>query len=162
ASGECIDTGAVIGAAFDATLAAAREGDEAAFTRLFRDIQPALLRYLRVLAPGAADDVAGDTWLQVVGALHSFSAGEAAFRAWLSTSARHRAGDWGRRRGRRVTVPLVPDEPVERLTAPDAAEAALERMSTRTVLALIATLPRDQAEIILLRVVADLDTRDVA
>jgi RNA polymerase sigma-70 factor, ECF subfamily len=152
----------VIGAAFDATLAAARDGDEAAFTRLFRDIQPALLRYLRVLAPGAADDVAGETWLQVVGALSGFTGGEAAFRAWLFTIARHRAVDWGRRRGRRATVPLEPEDPVERLTAPDAAEAALERMSTRTVLALIATLPRDQAEIIMLRVVADLDTRDVA
>ena len=140
-SGEYVDTGPVIGAAFDATLAAARDSDEAAFTCLFRDIQPALLRYLRVLAPGAADDVAGETWLQVVGALPGFSGGEAAFRAWLFTIARHRAVDWGRRRGRRATVPLVPEEPGERLTAPDAAEVALERMSTRTVLALIATLP---------------------
>jgi RNA polymerase sigma-70 factor, ECF subfamily len=161
-SGERIDTGPVIGAAFDATLAAARDGDEEAFTRLFRDVQPALLRYLRVLAPGAADDMAGETWLRVVAGLSGFSGDESAFRAWLFTIARHRAVDWGRHRGRRATVQLTPDEPLERLTARDAAEAALERMSTRTVLALVATLPRDQAEIILLRVVADLDTRDVA
>jgi RNA polymerase sigma-70 factor, ECF subfamily len=152
----------VIGAAFDARLAEAQGGDEAAFTLLFRDVQPALLRYLRLLAPGAADDVAGETWLQVVAGLRGFSGDETAFRAWLFTIARHRAVDWGRRRHRRTTVQLMPDEPEQRLTAPDAADAALERMTTRDVLALVATLPKDQAEIILLRVVADLDTQDVA
>ena len=35
-------------------------------------------------------------------------------------------------------------------------------MSTQAVLAAIASLPRDQAEIILLRVVAGLDTAEVA
>ena len=47
-------------------LAAAQEGSEAAFSRLRRDGNPALLRYLRVMAPEAAEDVAADTWLQVV------------------------------------------------------------------------------------------------
>jgi len=51
---------------------------------LFRDVQPALLRYLQVVAPAAADDVAGETWLQVVAALPAFSGGEEAFRGWLS------------------------------------------------------------------------------
>jgi RNA polymerase sigma-70 factor (ECF subfamily) len=51
----------VIGAAFGDTLAAAQAGDEAAFTRLFRDVQPALLRYLHVLAGEASEDVAGET-----------------------------------------------------------------------------------------------------
>ena len=39
------------------------------FACLFRDVQSALLRYLRVIAPEAADDVAGETWLQVVAGL---------------------------------------------------------------------------------------------
>jgi RNA polymerase sigma-70 factor (ECF subfamily) len=75
------DTGRVIGAAFDATLAEARRDDEAAFARLFRDVQPALLRYLRVIAPEAADDVAGETWLRVVTGLAHFDGGEEEFRA---------------------------------------------------------------------------------
>jgi hypothetical protein len=45
------DTGPVIGAAFGAMLAEAQGDDEAAFACLFRDVQPALLRYLRVTAP---------------------------------------------------------------------------------------------------------------
>jgi RNA polymerase sigma-70 factor (ECF subfamily) len=153
--------GRVIGAAFGTTLAGAQAGDEAAFARLFRDVQPALLRYLRVIAPDAAEDVAGETWLQVAVGLAGFSGGEAAFRAWLFTIARHRAVDVGRSRGHRRTGPRERSGAAER-PGPDEADVALERISTRAVLALISALPRDQAEIIMLRVVAGLDTGAVA
>jgi RNA polymerase sigma-70 factor, ECF subfamily len=156
------DTWPVIGAPFGATLAAARGGDEAAFTWLFRDVQPALLRYLQVIAPRFAEDVAGETWLQVVAGLARFRGGEDAFRAWVFTIARHRAIDAGRSRARRRTVPHSGSEQAERLLAPDAADLALEAISTQAVVALIAMLPRDQAEIIMLRVVAGLGTQDVA
>lgn len=58
--------GAVFGEEFPAVLAAAQQGSEAAFTRLWLDANPALMRYLRVIAPDAAEDVAADTWVQVV------------------------------------------------------------------------------------------------
>ena len=45
---------------------------------------------------------------------------------------------------------------------PDTADVVLERLSTRAVLAAIASLPTDQAEIIMLRVVAGLDAPSVA
>jgi len=156
------DTGRVIGAAFGATLAKAQNGDEAAFARIFRDVQPALLRYLSVIAPEGADDLAGDTWMQVVDGLARFRGDEGSFRAWLFTIARHRAADWGRRRSRRRVVALEGSGVAERMTAPDAADVALERMSTRAAVAAVATLPKDQAEIILLRVLAGLDTHQVA
>ena len=77
----------MIGAGFGTTLIKAREGDEAAFACLYRDLQPALLRYLQVLAPQAADDVASETWLRVVAGLTGFSGGEQALRAWVFTIA---------------------------------------------------------------------------
>jgi len=43
----------VINEEFASLLAAAQGGSEAAFSRLWRDVNPALLRYLRVIAPGA-------------------------------------------------------------------------------------------------------------
>ena len=156
------NTDPVIGAAFAATLAKAQDGDEAAFTCIFRDVQPVLVRYLRVIALGAADDVAGDTWVHVVDGLAGFRGDEAAFRAWLFTIARHRAADRGRWRARHPTVALEDSGAADRLTAPDAADVALERIGTRAALAAVARLPRDQAEIIMLRVVAGLDTREVA
>jgi RNA polymerase sigma-70 factor, ECF subfamily len=151
----------VIGTAFGAVLDRARTGDQAAFACIFRDVQPALLRYLRVIAPDA-EDVAGETWVQVVTGLPGFRGGEQAFRAWLFTIARHRAVDAGRARARRPELPLEMSEAVEQPRSPDAADLALEAFSARAVVALIARLPRDQAEIIMLRVVAGLDTADVA
>ena len=151
----------MIGAAFSVTLASAQGGDEMAFACLFRDVQPALLRYLRVITP-EAEDVAGETWLQVVKGLPGFRGDEQAFRAWLFTIARHRAVDAGRSRSRRPDLPLAITETVDQPMAPDAADLALEAISTRSVLALINTLPRDHAEIIMLRVVAGLETADVA
>ena len=43
---------------FSDLLAAARDGDDAAFTTLFRSVQPVLLRYLRTIGGRLADDVA--------------------------------------------------------------------------------------------------------
>jgi RNA polymerase sigma-70 factor (ECF subfamily) len=151
----------VIGAAFGVTLARAQGGDETAFAHIFRDVQPALLRYLHVITP-EAEDVASDTWLQVVRGLAGFRGGEEAFRAWLFTIARHRAVDAGRARSRRPDVPLADLHAADQQMSPDAAEAALEAISTQAVMALIAALPRDHAEIIMLRVVAGLEAADVA
>ena len=151
----------MIGAAFGDTLAKAQAGDEAAFACIFRDVQPALLRYLRMIAPDP-EDVAGDTWVQVVAGLKGFRGEEQAFRAWLFTIARHRAADAGRSRTRRPAVPLETSEAAELLTSPDTADLALEAVSSRAAVSLIATLPREQAEIIMLRVVAGLDNADVA
>jgi len=150
----------VIGASFGVTLARAQGGDESAFARLFRDIQPALLRYLHVITP-EAEDVAGETWLQVVTGLAGFRGGEDAFRAWLFTIARHRAIDAGRSRARRPAAPLDLEEVAERYLSPDAADLALDTISAREVVALIAKLPPDQAEIVMLRVVAGLEPGDV-
>ena len=151
----------MIGAAFSVTLTSAQGGDETAFACLFRDVQPALLRYLHVITP-EAEDVAGETWLQVVKGLSGFRGGEEAFRAWLFTIARHRAVDAGRSRSRRPDVPLTLAAVAEQPLAPDAAELALEAISTRSVMVLIKSLPREHAEIIMLRVVAGLEAADVA
>jgi len=156
----------VIGAAFRAILTQAQAGDEAAFAFIFRDVQPVLLRYLRVVAAEAErEDVAGETWVQVVAGLARFRGDEDAFRAWLFTIARHRAADAGRSRARRPVVPLAGtellDAPLSPM-APDTADLALEAISARAMVRLIATLPADQAEIIMLRVVAGLDASAVA
>ena len=154
--------GAVLGEEFPAVLEAAQRGSEPAFTRLWLDANPSLVRYLRVIAPESAEDVAADTWLQVVRGLRRFRGDEAAWRAWLFTTARRRMIDASRRRSRRREEPLhdVPAEALP-LTA-DAADEAMERLGTQSAIALLSRLPRLQAEVILLRVVAGLDTNAVA
>ena len=62
----------MIGGDFAEVLAAAQEGNELAFSRLWRDCNPALLRYLRVIAPESAEDAAFETWVHVVRGLAGF------------------------------------------------------------------------------------------
>jgi RNA polymerase sigma-70 factor, ECF subfamily len=152
----------MIGPPFEVLLRAAVGGDDRAFGILWRDLQPGLLRYLDALAPGAGEDLASETWLRVIGGLDRFSGDERAFRAWVFTVARHRAVDRWRRRARRHDEP-VPLEALIHLAAPDdPAGAAVDAISSRAAVALIATLPPDQAEVVLLRVVAGLEVAEVA
>jgi RNA polymerase sigma-70 factor (ECF subfamily) len=149
---------------FAGVLSAAASGDELAFARLWRDVHPALLRYLRVLTKDetTAEDVAAEVWVDVTRRLGSFTGDESAFRGWLFTLARRRAIDaW--RAAQRARVHLTGDDgDLDRAGGLDTAGSALERMTTQQALALIATLPMDQAEAITLRVIAGLDVKDVA
>lgn len=144
-------------------LAAARDGDEEAFVRVWRELHPGLLRYLRVRGEDSPEDIASETWMQVLRGLEGFVGGAPEFRAWLFTIARNRAIDAGRSRVRRPAV-LVPDvsEVHSPDTAPSAEEQAVRNDATDRALRLVATLPPAQAEMVMLRVVAGLDVADVA
>jgi RNA polymerase sigma-70 factor, ECF subfamily len=157
----------VIGEEFAAVLTAAQRRDEAAFARLWYDGQPALLRYLYVIAPDAAEDIAAETWTHVVRGLARFRGDEQNWRAWLFTTARRRVIDQTRQLARRPTSSLdaLPDltlADLPELHSPDAADLALENLATQAAIEVIARLPPMQSEVIMLRVVAGLDTETVA
>jgi RNA polymerase sigma-70 factor (ECF subfamily) len=144
-----------------AALRAAGTGDHTGFAALWRCLQPAVLRYLRVVVGDAAEDVASETWLQAARDLHRFTGDGPAFRGWLFRIARHRAIDEKRRAGRRR------EDPTDTLAADaaparDAAADMLERSGTSWALRIIADLPPDQAEAVMLRVVAGLDVATTA
>jgi RNA polymerase sigma-70 factor, ECF subfamily len=146
---------------FDEVLARARSGDERAFLRLWEQLHPRLLRYLRVLGCDEADDVASETWLQAVRDLDRFDGGAGDFRCWLFTIGRHRAVDASRSRIRSrihlltaAVAPRADPSPVE--------DEVLDGWSTQQAVALVARLPRDQAEAVALRIIAGLDTAAVA
>ena len=151
-------------APWQADLAAAREGDGDAIARLYRELQPRLLRMLRVEVGDAADDVASQTWLEVVGALRKFEGDFDGFRALLFTIARRRVADHRRSRRRRPSTPTEPADLHDRVEAPEDTErAALADVSGEWAVQRIAELlPPDLAEIVLLRVVADLPVDQVA
>ena len=148
----------------DEALIKARGGDEAGFLVLWDALQPRLLRYLQVISCADVDDVAAETWLQVVRDLPKFKKDNAdEFRAWLFTIARHRAIDAARSRRRHrdkmladtlVPPPATLGNPVE--------DEVLQQLSTRQAIALVSGLSKDQAEVVALRVIAGLDTAAVA
>jgi len=161
-TGLCVDTQHVVGDDFARVLAEAQGGSEDQFAVLWRDANPALLRYLRVLAPENAEDIAAETWVHVVRSLPKFVGDEAAWRAWLFTTARRRLIDQARLRKRHPAEPLEDVSPLEMPRSPDAAQIALDNLATESALGLLAQLPPPQAEVIMLRVVAGLDTEAVA
>jgi RNA polymerase sigma-70 factor (ECF subfamily) len=152
----------MIGPDFPDVLGAAARGDEDAFGRLWRDLQPRLLRYFGVVSRAAAEDLASETWLGVIRGLDRFQGNEPSFRAWVFTIARHEVLDWRRRAARRPAADLPANGLVEQAAPDDPAADALEGFSTRAALAEVATLPADQAEAIMLRVVAGLGVDRVA
>lgn len=145
-----------------AALDCARQGDDAGFRALYRTLQPRLLRYLRIRTTDGADDVAAETWLQVVRDLHRFKGNVDDFRAWVFTVARHRAIDAARAaKARPATVVADVSSVVEAESAPSAEAQAMERMSTEHALQLVATLSPEIAEMVALRVIAGLDNGTV-
>lgn len=145
----------------DGALRRARAGEAAAFAEIYRELQPPLLRYLRVAAGEDCEDLAAQVWLEVVERLPRFRGDATGFRGWLFTLARHRALDAHRRRARwprRVDAEVLAELPGASEVAAQAEEAA----ATRHALALIASLPPDQAQAVALRVIAGLEVEAVA
>ena len=141
-------------------LHAAQHGDEAGFVTIYRDVQPRLLRYATVLiGREAAEDVTAEAWLQISRDLHRFVGDIDRFRGWAATIVRHRAMDTCRAAARRPTAARSDDERDEPVGGVDTAACALDALSTDLALTLIAALPREQAQAVLLRAVVGLDAR---
>ncbi len=148
----------IASAELGAAVARAQKGDEDAFRHLYRTVQPGLLRYLRGLVGDDAEDVASEAWSQIARDLGTFHGDGQGFRGWAATIGRNRALDHLRYQRRRpVAASLSVDGLTDRASLDDTAGSALELVSTDEAIAIIAALPRDQAEAVLLRVVMGLD-----
>ncbi len=147
---------------FPTTLEAARAGAGWALAELYRELHPRVIRYLRVMEPAEHEDLAADVWLETSDALERFEGDETALRALAFTIARRRVLDLQRRRARRATNPATEEDLVASAEAGDVEEEAMASLSTDAALRRISRLPPDQAQVILLRVLADLPVAEVA
>lgn len=152
---------------FADVLAAARRGESWAAETLFIDLQPRLLRFLRSTEPRAADDLAGEVWLGLARGLATFEGDLHGFRAWVFSIARRRLVDHRRTAARRATEPVdhefFRDRGGHEPGDDDGMAIVTDRLSAQEAVDLIvATLPADQSEVLVLRIVADLDVAHVA
>ncbi|GGR78510.1 DNA-directed RNA polymerase sigma-70 factor [Streptomyces nojiriensis] len=146
-----------------AAVLAAQDGDENAFRAVYRAVHPRLLGYVRTLVgDGDAEDVTSEAWLQIARDLDSFTGDADRFRGWAARIARNRALDHIRMRGRRPAIGGDDTELTSWAAECDTAGAAMESLSTGRTMALIAQLPQDQAEAVVLRVVVGLDAKSAA
>jgi RNA polymerase sigma factor (sigma-70 family) len=151
-----------LGENFAAVLQEARTGEEWAWRALYAELAPALLGYLRAQRADQPDDVLGEVMLQIVRDLPSFDGGERECRAWAFTIAHHRLLDERRRSARRPAEPMPAPE-IERLgPLGDTEEDALRALSAEHVGRLLAQLSPDQQNVILLRVLGEQTSEQVA
>lgn len=150
-------------AGLTAAVLAAQDGDEDAFRTVYRAVQPRLLGYIRTLVGEPdAEDVASESWLQIARDLDRFSGDADRFRGWAARIARNRALDHLRMRGRRPATGGDETELSEKPAGSDTADEAIEALATGRTMSLIAQLPQDQAEAVVLRVVVGLDAKSAA
>ena len=152
-----------IGERFAVTLAAAQRGERAAIEAIYRDLSPYVLGYLRGRGCPDADDVAAESFVQLVRWLERFQGDEAAFRSFVFTIVHRRLLDSLRRERRRM------DDPVAEVrsdwagvTAAAAEDEALDGLAHDRALRLLDGLTDDQRSVVLLRILGDLPVAEVA
>jgi RNA polymerase sigma-70 factor (ECF subfamily) len=148
---------------FAELLRRAATGDEAAWSAFFNQYAPALLGFLRGAGAPEPDDQLSEVFLQVARDIHTFTGDETNFRGWIFTIARNRMLDALRSQNRRPVTPVdwqtytASHEHADKHAAAqnDEIDAAFD---TYRLLEDLEPLERD---IIVLRYIADLDTKTV-
>lgn len=151
------------GPAFAEVIAAARLGEEWAVTLIYRDLHPRLGRYLRAQEPRHAEDLEAEVWLAFAERVHAFEGDEVGLNAWAFSIARRRVADHRRTAARRKTDVVAVAELDRTDDAPGPEAIVLDGIGGDEAAAFVARiLPSDQAEVVLLRVLAGLDVSTVA
>jgi RNA polymerase sigma-70 factor (ECF subfamily) len=142
-----------------------QSGDQRAFALLYDRYFARVYSYMRLLLedPHGAEDATQQVFLQALDALPRYERRGSPFRAWLFIVARNQAISQ-RRALRRVTV----EEPaaLERRLEGNGEEAegldALGWVSDRELLMLVERLPHAQRQVLVMRYMLDLSTREIA
>ncbi len=147
-------------------IAAAREGDPAAFAALLERHQQMAFRvaYLLVRDTDGAQDVTQDAFLRAHRALHTFREGEP-FRPWLLRIVSNLAKNELRSRARRARLRdrMARVLPAQHEGGSDGLIAILEQADRRsTVRSLLDGAPAADREVLLMRYVADLSEAEMA
>lgn len=153
-----------IGEEFPDVLARAQRGEHAALERLYRDLAPLVVGYLRTNGARDAEDLASEVFVALVRGIADFAGTEHNLRSWVLTITHRRLVDAHRRRGRRPEDPIEPDDHVlVELTDGTTTEgSALAGLDTSGVLAMLAELTDDQRAVVTLRIIDDIPIKDVA
>jgi RNA polymerase sigma factor (sigma-70 family) len=151
-----------LGERFDSVLDAARAGAAWALGALYADLHPRLLRYLLAGEPREGEDLASEVWIDVATGLRRFKGREHDFHRWVFTIARRRLIDLRRRRRRRRTEPAAQETLEAHAALGNVESEAVANLQTAAAFARLAVLSKDQAEVLLLRILGDLSVKEVA
>lgn len=145
----------------DAALVAAQQGEPWALRAIYGALAPQVRGYLRTRGAGEPEDLTSEVFLAVFPRLGSVTGGAAGLRTLVFSVAHARVVDDLRRRSRRQPTAEY-DPGTDERSAPAAEDEALALIATERVRELLAVLPEDQRDVLLLRVVSDLSVEQVA
>lgn len=148
------------GHSFEDILAAAQEGANWAWDRVYRALAPQVHGYLRAKGAKEPEDLVGEVFLQLARNIGGFDGDEQAFRAWVFTVTHHRLIDSWRKAGRDKS--LAVGDQVHEQVAGNAEDDAMAHVSRGTAIAMLDGLSEDQRTVMLLRIVADMSLEQVA
>ena len=149
-------------AAFQARLAAARDGDDIAWVELYHELAPIIIGYLRAQRLPDAEDVAGEVLLETVRDLRRFRGDASNLRSWVLSIAHHRLLDARRRQARRPLGAAPVEEATEAAAADDPEAETLASLGFGRLEPALAELTEEQRAVLLLRVIGDLPIAEVA
>jgi len=138
------------------------QGSPGALEAVYRALHPGVVAYLRAHGADEPEDLAADCFVQLARALPRFEGDWSDLRALTFTIARHRAIDAGRKRRRRRTDPSAAAALVEASRSGDVEGEALAALGDAAATAMVGLLPEAQAEVLRLRVLADLSVAETA
>lgn len=139
----------------------ARSGDRAAFGELYDLHAASVYRYLlyRVRQPSDAEDLTSEVFTRAFANIHRYRWQGKSFLAWLYTIARNAVTD--RRRRERPTVDLDSAFTIAE-DGPTAHERAVHGEAVEALRGAVKYLTTEQQEVLVLRFVENLSSREVA
>jgi RNA polymerase sigma-70 factor (ECF subfamily) len=145
---------------FATVLEAAKQGEDWAWTRLYRQLAGPITGYLSNRGAPDPEDLTGETFLQAARNIQSFEGTEASFRSWIFVIAHRRLIDARRAAGKRAETSLEVhfEDPV----GGDVEAEAVDRITTDEVESALAILTEDQRDVLALRVIANLTLEETA
>lgn len=147
----------------DVYLDAARRGDQRGFTGLYRVLVGRVGGYVRVRGVLEVDDVVNEVFLGAFQNLDTFTGHAPQFRARLFAIAWNKVADWHRSTSRRPTPVDARTEPAWSNSTDLHTDDQLDGgLASQSVGALLATLTRDQRDVLMMRIVADLSLEETA
>ncbi len=142
-------------------LPAAQMGEAWALRVVFDELAPRVQGYLRTRGAAEPEDLTSEVFLAVFPRLSTVTGGAAGLRTLVFSVAHARLVDDLRRQGRRG--PAVPYDPQrDDRVSPSSEDEAFDQLAVERVRTLLGTLPADQRDVLLLRIISDLTVEQVA
>lgn len=149
----------------ESLLSDAIAGDEKAFTSIWQNLNPRLSRFVASQSYGSdldSESIVSETWISVAKDISKFKGDFNQFKSWVYTIARNRIVDAVRKLNRQVKSGGEISEFDFEDTNSKVHQGIESNESVEEIVKAIKQLPKAQSEVILLRIVADLEVSEVS